>query len=362
LSFLIRKFRHHVDFAGVMFSPGVLRSLRELPDQELLDEGRQSWEKQGLMPLLEMCYQSIVESGRRTPDILAEADVRALENRVALTTEGQQMAHEQVILAAQKLRDELPRHKIKPLAGRQEVPTRVLDEDTYPVGGYSSISTRGSIESLLHSQLAYMEPVVRPDLFDIKYLRDELFFYSRDENQFLRRRRTFVLVFYPDLVRARRKDPESRFQRIVFVLGLIYAAVAKLTEWLSTDALKFDFIFLNDGQSLPLAHEFALLQMLFREQIENKSVEIFPVVQDGKQAGAIGEVQLADHCRQRSGRSQCHCLLLSNEDHHLEIDDTVVTRLVLKHLQPSLGHAYENEPFAMDDWAPALERLLQIWI
>ena len=62
-------------------------------------------------------------------------------------------------------------------------PTRALDEDTYPVGGFTSISTRGSIESLLHSQLAYMETDERPDLFDIKFLRDELLYYARDENQ-----------------------------------------------------------------------------------------------------------------------------------------------------------------------------------
>ena len=28
----------------------------------------------------------------------------------------------------------------------------------------------------------------RPDLFDIKFLRDELLYYARDENRFLRRR------------------------------------------------------------------------------------------------------------------------------------------------------------------------------
>ena len=50
----------------------------------------------------------------------------------------------------------------------------VLDEDTYPVGGFASISTKGSVESLLHSQLAYMEreAELRPDLFDVKYLRE----------------------------------------------------------------------------------------------------------------------------------------------------------------------------------------------
>ena len=98
---------------------------------------------------------------------------------------------------------EIPdRNKVKPLAGRREVPTRVLDEDTYPVGGFTSLSTKGTVESLLQSQLAYMErePELRPDLFDVKYVRDELYYYSRDENQFLRRRRTFVFCLVSLLV------------------------------------------------------------------------------------------------------------------------------------------------------------------
>ena len=40
----------------------------------------------------------------------------------------------------------------------------------------------------------------------MKFLRDELLYYSRDENQFLRRRRTFVFALFPDLVDARFKD------------------------------------------------------------------------------------------------------------------------------------------------------------
>src|SRR5207249_190972 len=111
----------------------------------------------------------------------------------------------QVLRAAERLEAALPHHRPRPRPGRLEVPTRILDEDTYPVGGFSSLSTRGSVESLLHSQLAYMEPDDRPDLFDIKYLRDELLYYARDENQCLRRRRTFVFALFPDLARARHK-------------------------------------------------------------------------------------------------------------------------------------------------------------
>src|SRR5205807_2202854 len=149
--------------------------------------------------------------------------------------------------AAETLEAALPRQRVRPLARRMEVPTRILDEDTYPVGGFTSISTRGSPESLLHSQLAYMETDERPDLFDIKYLRDELLYYARDENQFLRRRRTFAVVLCPDLIHARFKDAGLPFQRVILLGALLVVIVRKLAEWLSTDALSFVFYFLADS-------------------------------------------------------------------------------------------------------------------
>src|SRR5205823_708521 len=133
---------------------------------------------------------------------------------------------------------------------------RVHDEDQYPVGGYTSLATRGSIESLLHSQLAYMEEE-KPDLFDVKFVRDELFYYSRDENQFLRRRRAFVFVLRPELVAARYfvipPDPASArsrntaLQGIVLVAALMLALVRRLEEWLSSDALRFELLFVKAG-------------------------------------------------------------------------------------------------------------------
>src|SRR5207248_6066964 len=139
-------------------------------------------------------------------------DVFELEHRTALDDLSQRLALRQVLQAAQQFEQGLPQHRIRPLAGRQEVPTRVLDEDTYPVGGFSSLSTRGSVESLLYSQLAFMEEQERPDLFDVKYLRDELLYYARDENNFLRRRRTFAFVLFPDLVQAHFKDADLPWQ------------------------------------------------------------------------------------------------------------------------------------------------------
>src|SRR5439155_13129065 len=159
-------------------------------------------------------------AARRAAEVRGPEEVFELGHGTALAELGRRVALRQVLQTAARLEAGLPKHKPRPHASPREVPTRVLDEDTYPVGGFASIATRGTIESLLHSQLAFMEPATapRPDLFDIKFVRDELLYYSRDENQFLRRRRSFVIALLPDLVHARFKDVELPTQRIVLAL------------------------------------------------------------------------------------------------------------------------------------------------
>jgi hypothetical protein len=359
LAFLLSQFRARADFAGVELSPGVIKALLESPPQEALAQGWDSLEREGLHPLLEELYGSLIAASRRSAEVLAPEDVFELEHGTALAEFGERVALRQVLQAAARLEATLPAQRIRPLAGRQEVPTRVLDEDTYPVGGFSSLSTRGTVESLLHSQLAFMETDERPDLFDVKFLRDELLYYARDENQFLRRRRSFVFALFPDLRHTRVKDPSLPYQRGVLLLALALVVVRRLSDWLSTDALRFDFLFLReDDEGEPLARERELLEMLFREPIETGTV----VVSAEVPADSLGK-----ECAGRARRSLCHCLTLSTQDRPFEAQDTVVTRLSLDGPCPALGAGDESpvypegeEPF--DVWAGVLLELLQRWI
>jgi hypothetical protein len=238
------------------------------------------------------------------------------------------------------------------------VPTRIRDEDTYPVGGFSSLSTRGSLESLLHSQLAYMEKDERPDLFDIKFLRDELLYYARDENQFWRRRRTFVFALFPDLLKAHFKDAELPWQRIILLLGLLVAAVRKLSEWLATDALAFEFLLLADGERETLAAEQTLLETLLREAIVNGTAVL-------ERVPSVAAV--AQRCAQRARRSQCHCLLISTRGQGTEAEGTVVSRLQLDRQCPALGVGSlacvrPDSADAVAGWGAVLQTLLENWV
>ena len=357
LAYVVKQLRERAGIGGVDLSPAVLRGMIPTPGEELLAQGYTSLTEKGPMPLLVRQYEALVSAARRLAEVLGPEDVIALEQRTALADMGQYVAHPQILQMTARLESHLPPRPPRPLVGRKEVPTRVMDEDQYPVGGYSSLSTRGSIESLLHSQLAYMEPE-GPDLFDLKFVRDELFYYSRDENQFLRRRRAFVFAFYPDLVTARFKDADLPTQRIVLVMSTVLTLVRRLIDWLSTDALRFEALFVRSGADRPLGDEAELLQLLLREPIERGAAEVRWV----ESTAAVEQFLTA-----QSRHSQVHCLSVSAEPVRLNPEGVVVSRLTVNGPRPTLtdggGRVAEfDAEDAFDHWAAAVVRLLELWV
>jgi hypothetical protein len=351
LAFLLSQMRSHVSFGGVLLSPALLKSLLAIDADELLTAGWQSIEQSGPMPLLVNQYEQLVGAFRGTANTVASEDIFELERRTAIAAFGQRVALRQVLQAAKVLDESLPHQKPRTSDRRHEVPTRILEEYTYPVGGFASISTRGSIESLLHSQLAFMEEDDRPDLFDIKFLRDELLYYSRDENSFLRRRHTFVIALYPDLVHARVKDAESSWQRIVWLLAVVQTAVRKLIDWLHADALVFELVLIEPKDGPGLSAEAEVLAVLLAEQIANGTVMIDPAPAD----------QLAVRCALHSRRSLCQVLLASTKERTLDAEGVVVNRLILDASVPALD-MNDGELERCETWPSVLEQLLSHWI
>src|SRR5262245_1767123 len=359
-AYFFGQFRERARYDGLEISMGVLNTLIDTPPDELLTEGWESLRQEGPHELLPELYQSLIDASRRTPEVLGADDVFDLEKKYALEELSQRLAHRQVLRAAAGLDATLPKHKIKPLARRMEVPTRILDEDQYPVGGFTSVSNRGSVESLLHSQLAYMEPpgsAESPDLFDMLFLMDELLYYSRDENQFLRRRRTFAICLCPDLVETRFKDFELPYQRGVLLMGLIHVIIERLREWLGTDALNFKLIDLAEGEADPLAAERQIFQKLFTEAM----------ALDQLRFERHAEKSLPRLAEDWARKSMVHVLMVGVRPPLLEVKDTVVTRLAINGPRPALGdgvnelHQVEGED-ASDSWANALQGILARWI
>lgn len=371
LAYVVKQVRERGRVGGVELSPAVLRGLLQADPGEVLATGYESLTRDGPLPLLVTQYEDLIRAARRMAEVLGPEDVIALEQRTALADLGQYVAHRQILQLTARFEERLPPRPVRPLAGRKEVPTRVADEDQYPVGGYASIATKGSVESLLHSQLAYMEPE-SPDLFDVKFVRDELFYYSRDENQFLRRRRAFVFALFPDLTSARFKDPELPSQRIVAVLSVVLALVRRLTDWLSADALRFDVVFVRpvDPKSggrdaepsvleqSPLAHEADLLRTLLREPIERDAAGLKLV---------DGERELEAFVAEAARHSQVYCLTVSTAPVVVDPDGAVVTHLIVDGPRPALfdGHGSPTEfdaDDAFDHWAAVVKRVLELWV
>ncbi len=355
LAFVVERLQKRADFGGVLLSPAVVKSLLDAPPEELLKAARERAERTGWPPLMVSLTEGLAAAFRRSAEALGSEDVFELEHRTALAELGQRVALRQTLQAVDRFERALPQHRVKPLAGRHEVPTRVFDEDAYPVGGFASLSNRGSVESLLHSQLAFMEPkgADRPDLFDVKFLRDELLYYSRDENQFLRRRRTFVLVLQPDLVEARFKDASLPTQRVIVALAFLVAAVHKLTDWLSEDALTFEFVFVGNG----LGQERDLLTVLLRELAAAGTVR-------WAEAASVADATL--RAERTARRSLCHALTVGVAPEALAADGVSAATLAVVGPKPVLtgedDDLTDDDEDAFDAWTGTLEKLLRAWV
>jgi hypothetical protein len=360
LAYLAQRLMLQTGFAGATLNPATIRSLARQPAEELLPEAWRTLAEEGLSAVAIAQYESLIEAVRGTGDLLTTADLFELERGTALAEFGQRLALRQVLQAADLLRAGIPRQKPRLASPRRQVATRLLTEDAYPVGGFSSISTKGSIESLLHSQLVYLERGVRPDLFDVKFVRDELLYYSRDENQFLRRRTTLLIVMTPELVRARTKDASLPYQRIILALGLLVALAAKLREWLSDETLQTHVVLLSEdgsqplgsGPAPPLADEQALLELLLAEEIEHGTARL-----EKLPPGALSRT-IADHAR----RSLVRCVVVGMEAAPLEYDGASPLGLSLGEPAPRLVEVNKPEfvpaEAGLDAWRGVLQTLL----
>ena len=353
-AWLIAKILERSTAGGIRCSPNIIRTLQRADVDELIAAGSKSLRDQGLLPLLKQHYIDLTSGVRSLGELLAPEDVFELEHQTALAEFGQRLALRQTLAAANELERELPDIVPRSLGRDRAVVTNMVEEDCYPVGGFSSISTRGSIESLLQSQLSFMETEerLRPDLFDIKYLRSELLYYSRDENQFLRRRRTFVLALYPDLAECRVKDANVPFQRIILVLACVYVVVRKLVAWLGDESLKFRILFVTQRGNTPLSDEYELASMLLQRYIDSGTTEVHHIEPE----------DLVPLVEEHARHSLTHCVLLSRQQRQTEFTNALRTDVMLPKEFPIVHWDQTTAPVnetGLEAWKSAVDSLLK---
>lgn len=296
-AYMVSRIADRSKLNGTLINAAVIKTLLSHSDQELdglIDETRAE-------PVDESLVEEFGESINRirnTGELLGSEDVFELERGTAISRFGQRLALRQVLQAMEQIGRAIPKRRPRGMGRQYPVATNILEEDYYPIGGFTSISNRGTVESLLRSELAYIDDGERPDLFDIKWVRDELLYYSRDENQFFRRRLCFMFVLQDDLSQARVKDETAQWQRIVYVLGALLAAVDALKEWLSHDAIRFEFLFLGEQE---LQDEQLLLETILHDDIEAGFSSVERIAKD----------ELSVRCESNARQSLCHCTLVT---------------------------------------------------
>ena len=212
---------------------------------------------------------ALASARRIVPTALSAADLAIARHAPALRGLAERVALGQLAEAADLLDASLPRRLVRLRPTHGAAPTRLDDESAYPIGGFSSMSTQGTLENLVTSELAIMDPegselrrALGFDLFDLRWAQGELLYYVRDETVAVRARRGVVLALDASLAEARVKDATLPFQRIVLALAVVMVAVERIGELLGESELAIRVVFppeiAAEGELLRIALDHAL--------------------------------------------------------------------------------------------------------
>lgn len=132
---------------------------------------------------------------------------------------------------------------------------------TFSVDGYASVETRGNLDSILPSELAYDD-----DLFDRRYADHELFYYGREKQDTQRERLHYILVD---------ASASMRGLRTVFARGLALALAKKMTLRGETVWLRFFDSRLYERQELSASKMRIPYLLCFRSERGRNTTRVF---------------------------------------------------------------------------------------
>jgi hypothetical protein len=342
---------------GPGVSQAVVRRMAQRPADDVIQSGRTALqESPGTVELMIQGFEALARAARRSKELLTDAEVFLLENVAALKGLGPRVTLAQLAEVAQQVEDRLP-VRMKTSLSEGDAPTQLEEESAFPVGGFSSISTVGSLENLVTSELIYMDDPAdpaaeRPDQFDIRFVEGELLYYARDESVAVRRRRTLVLVFDASLDACRVQDEGERTQRMMFALGAGAAMVRRLATWLEAEAVSFDLVFTGaNRRESPLKEEMGVMGLLLREWRERGQVEL-------RESASLEE---AVESARDLHRGRVQVVVFGGPNVSSEDADAVV---VASDHGPAWGAVAEDRPKgagrASDAWAQVAREILEM--
>lgn len=154
----------------------------------------------------------------------------------------------------------------------EEASTAVADEGSYPTGGIGEITTKGSLENLVRSELVYRMHDGPIDLFALRWAEGDLLFYTRDAGSLHRKRRS--LIFALDPSRMRVKDPRHPTSLAVLAYSLVGRTADDLLELFGGEGARVEIRVITARPMDADLEEAELLEMRLRDAVRRGDAHI----------------------------------------------------------------------------------------
>lgn len=186
-AYLLQTLQQKLAYAGPSLSPSGLRRLIRAARPEDAVNWSTTQARATVMHQLVTSYHSLVNSLRSSGRLVGRRVIDELHAGIASASFAQRLLISRAVRRSQQLVEQLDRQSLAAKQNRSRpspaADITMQDSSQLTSGGYQSIGTRGRIESMLHSELAYMSADTdqRPDLFDVRFIRGETLYFERDD-------------------------------------------------------------------------------------------------------------------------------------------------------------------------------------
>lgn len=235
-----------------------------------LDAGWRGW----ALAQFEACIHALSQ-GR----LFRDEDIWEIAHHPQLPSESARLAMRELNGAAARIGKLSPSVALEIERRIKEVPVDIEASDAYPTGGFDAISTRGALENLVRTEVAYVGEGAAEeggiDLFDVRFVESELLFYTRDESPLLDAQRELVFVIaHP--AELRHKLPGTPNQGLILLEGLALALQADLVRVYGPTGSRLSLCLLAaDAEDKAVAaEELALLRLALEAEIAHKRASL----------------------------------------------------------------------------------------
>ncbi len=261
-------------------NPAHLRGYQEqlltlIPEQfeEWLDNAPEEKWRLWAREQLELCIAALPSTRLFRPEDLWE-----IANLERLPSDSARLALREVNTNASRVGTLSPTIANSIRRKAKEVPVDAEEADQYPAGGFDAISTKGTFENLVRSEVAYVgegQEDLGIDLFDIRFAEGELLYYTRDESPMLDARRDVTFVFDRP-AEQRFKVPSLPSQTLVLSQALAFAVQGDLVKVFGPAGSKAKFIWIagTDADREAAKEEHQLLSFLLGSEVAHRRAEL----------------------------------------------------------------------------------------